>query len=421
MLIDFRVSNFRSLRDEQVLTMEADPNLDASDSRLRHLPGNHSAILPLAVIYGSNAGGKSNLLSALAFMREAVLHSNDRWQTFERIPRTAFAWSGSSSLPSLFEVTVLVEATKYQFGFSLDDHTICEEWLFQWKGDQRSMIYEREGSAFDLGVSYLESIRETTSSVSPKSLLLSSAVHNSPVELERVRSWFQHIRLVNVLPQNFAWEDSEADEWLESIPQSSSWRDLPAATLSESDQPDIWRHSLDFLQTVDLGIVDIRQVQQLAPNGSPVRRILVRHSTGDDAWLDLTEESRGTRFLIRLAPSLVQAVETGGLLLVDELESSLHPLIGKSIVKLFSEPRTNPNNAQVIFTTHDTRLLGEALGEPLLRRDQVWFAEKNQEGASVIYPLTDFQSQDLENTERGYLQGRYGAIPWCSEFSWFEE
>ncbi len=108
-------------------------------------------------------------------------------------------------------------------------------------------------------------------------------------------------------------------------------------------------------------------------------------------------------------------------MLVDELESSLHPSLGLAIVKMFNSPKTNPKNAQILFTTHDTNLLGTTLGEPPLRRDQVWFTEKDKEGASKLYPLTDYKPRKAENLERGYLQGRYGAIPFLGDIAWITE
>ena len=112
---------------------------------------------------------------------------------------------------------------------------------------------------------------------------------------------------------------------------------------------------------------------------------------------------------------IFESLESGGLLLVDELESSLHPLLGLAIIRLFNSPKTNPRNAQILFTTHDTNLLGNILGEPLLRRDQIWFTEKDKEGATRLYPLTDYKPRKAENLERGYLQGRYGAVPYLGD------
>ena len=111
------------------------------------------------------------------------------------------------------------------------------------------------------------------------------------------------------------------------------------------------------------------------------------------------------------------AIEQGGVLLVDELERSLHPYLARQIIGHFNDPESNPNNAQLIFTTHDTNLLGTMLGEPALRRDQVWLTEKNHEGATELYPLTNYKPRKAESLERGYLQGRYGAIPFVEDFS----
>jgi AAA15 family ATPase/GTPase len=132
--------------------------------------------------------------------------------------------------------------------------------------------------------------------------------------------------------------------------------------------------------------------------------------------LPLEDESRGTQTLFRLALPILQTIEEGGILLVDELEASLHPKLAQEIVRQFNDPAANPRNAQLIFTTHDTNLLGTTMGEPALRRDQVWLTEKNNEGATVLYPLTDYKPRKAENLERGYIQGRFGAIPFLGGF-----
>ena len=143
----------------------------------------------------------------------------------------------------------------------------------------------------------------------------------------------------------------------------------------------------------------------------------MQHQLGnDESWIGLDEESDGTKTLFKIAPNLFRVLETGGVLLVDELESSLHPNLGSKIVKMFNCPQTNQQNAQLIFTTHDTNLLGNTLGAPALRRDQVWFTEKDSSGATSLYPLTNFKPRNVENLERGYLQGRYGAIPFLGNF-----
>ena len=120
--------------------------------------------------------------------------------------------------------------------------------------------------------------------------------------------------------------------------------------------------------------------------------------------------------MFSLALPILEVLHEGGVLIIDELERSLHPSLARDLVRFFNDPRTNPRNAQIIFTTHDTNLLGTTIGEPALRRDQVWLTEKDTEGATVLYPLTDYKPRKAENLERGYLQGRYGAIPFLGDF-----
>jgi len=178
----------------------------------------------------------------------------------------------------------------------------------------------------------------------------------------------------------------------------------------------------NLLRESDIGIVDLRFTEPEWDGPFPERkdsRIEFKHKTNSkdaNAWLPFEQESKGTQILFSIGVPVLETLERGGVLLIDELEASLHPAIGRHIVRLFNDPKTNPRNAQLIFTTHDTNLLGTTLGEPVLRRDQVWLTEKDDEGATVLYPLTDFKPRKAENIERGYLQGRYGAVPFLGDF-----
>lgn len=166
----------------------------------------------------------------------------------------------------------------------------------------------------------------------------------------------------------------------------------------------------DLLKAADLGILDFKYSSE--PGQGKRDSLFFLHDSVDaDAWLPLRSESEGTRALLELAPPVINALALGGLLFIDELERSIHPALAMHIIRQFTSPTTNPKHAQLLFTTHDTNLLGTATGSPTLARDQVWLTEKNQTGAAVIYPLTDYKPRKHENLERGYLQGRYGAIP----------
>jgi|LakMenE18May11ns_1017448.scaffolds.fasta_scaffold9957296_9 predicted ATPase len=413
MLIEFRVANFRSLKDEQALTLEAAPVSDLTDARLRTVSTHCGPLLPAAVIYGSNASGKSNVLVALAFMREAVVHSLEGWAADKGVPRTAFAWSGKSRDQSMFEVTFVTQGVKYQYGFAADDQRIAEEWLFAWPDGNRQVWLERDGQRFSIGSALIGPSDSALNATRSNCLLLSVACSMGHPQLRPVSDWFQRIFTVNIAHRLRKTR----------LSPGNSGRPSVLGSVAESWQADssIWRLSLELLRAADLGIVDIRSVQVPPLPAGESQRLQLRHTHDENSWLDLEEESEGTKSLIRMAPSIVQAIESGGVLLVDELESSLHPLIGAAIVKLFNSPQSNPRGAQVLFTTHDTRMLAASSDAPLLRRDQIWFAEKNPEGASTIYPLTDYQPSQSENLESGYLQGRYGAIPFCGDISWIKE
>jgi len=421
MLIEFRVENHRSLRDEQALTLEAGRVGDSADPRPRSVAGHGEKLLPAAVIYGANASGKSNVLAALAFMRQAVFFSHRHWEPEGGIPRTAFAWGEKRNEPSMYEASFLIEGTKYVYGFAVDDEAVQEEWLFAWPNNRKQVWFEREGNRFKFG-DHLNGpndvVREVTRS---NALFLSAAAQHGHGQLTPLYSWFQRMFFVNIPLKGHGRSFRYGRILTKKLLSLND--DQPS--LFESDETDDTQVARirQLLKATDTGIVDIRSsVHEVDHRGRTRRRLRLQHQAGDDdSWLYLEEESGGTKTLLRMAPSVFHTLDSGGLLLVDELESSLHPSLGATIVKMFNSPKTNPNNAQIVFTTHDTNLLGTTLGEPPLRRDQVWFTEKDEEGASKLYPLTDYKPRKTENLERGYLQGRYGAIPFLGDIEWITE
>jgi len=420
MLIEFRVENHRSLRDEQALTLEAGRIGESSDPRPRKVAGHSESLLPAAVIYGANASGKSNVLAALAFMREAVISSHRQGDPLGGIPRTAFAWGDKRNEPSMFEASFLVGATKYDYGFSVDDEVVVEEWLFALPNNRKQVWFEREGDVFKFGEHMKgpkDAVREVTRS---NALFLSAAAQLGHKQLGPIYTWFRGIRRINIPRRGYqplrmggASPFYMFDDKKPSLIQGDEAHNTLAARIRQ------------LLKAADTGIVDVKSIdneEEYRGRTRRQRRLLLQHQPGDDdSWLDLEEESGGTKTLFRMAPSVFRSLDSGGLLLVDELESNMHPLLGSAIVKMFNSPEANPRNAQILFTTHDTNLLGTTLGEPPLRRDQVWFTEKDKEGASRLYPLTDYKPRKAENLERGYLQGRYGAIPFLGDIAWITE
>ena len=422
MLIEFRAENHRSLRDEQALTMEAGRAGDADDTRPRNVTGFSDRILPVAAIYGANASGKSNVLSALAFMRNAVVHSHRSWAPEEVVPREAFAWGPKHNEPSLFEATFLIDSVRYQFGFLASSQSFVEEWLYAWPHGKKQVWYERDGNDFKFGENLKGENKLIVEVTRSNALFLSAAVQLKHPQLNQVFSWFRDLCPINMsLPRySIGWRAPSFPgivDLIDDMQQQTLFPEKETESLSDQFRA--------MLRNADIGIVDMRAVKTESAD-DPARyarmRIQLKHKTSiSDAWLPLEEESQGTQRLFRMALPVLQALREGSVLIVDELESSLHPSLAQEIVNLFNNPSKNPHNAQLIFSTHDTNLLGTTLGEPALRRDQVWLTEKDPEGGTVLYPLTNYKPRKSENLERGYLQGRYGAIPFLGKFTWATE
>lgn len=414
MLIEFRIANHRSVREEQVLTLERGRGGDRTDFRPRAVDGHAEPLLPVAALYGANASGKSNVLAGLAFMRDAVVHSHRAWAPDAGVPRDPFAWGTPG--PSTFEVTWIRDGVRHEYGFVADDTRFLEEWLYAWPSSRKQVWFEREGDDFKFGEHLRGENRLVEQVTRPNALFLSAAVQNRHEQLTTVFAWFRAIRSVNVRTRRDVLEPG--DFWLQRALRNELSHQ---STLFPMENPDdgLLAAFKDLLRSSDFGIDDIKAVDA----GDRRSRILVKHKGADDerAWLPLDEESQGTKTIFRLGPSAIDTLRRGGVLVIDELEASLHPLLGLHIVRLFNDPATNPRNAQLIFSTHDTNLLGTLLGQPPLRRDQVWLTEKDDLGATRVYPLTDYKPRKAENLESGYLQGRYGAIPFLGPLAHLPE
>jgi uncharacterized protein len=446
-LVEFRVANHRSLRDEQVLTMEAGRVGDETDPRPRQVPGYPERLLTVAGLYGANASGKSNVLAALAFMREAVLQSHRFWSPAEEeparplarraptasnvgtsgqadeqslLPRDPFAWGPKKNDPSLFEVTFLLDQVRCQYGFQASDDRFLEEWLFAWPAGKKQLWFERDEHAFRFGENLKGENKLIEKVTRPNALFVSAAAQHNHPYLSPIFAWFQSLEVINIREGRYAHQlpFQMASEFALArlLEKDGSQRTL----FQEEEHPEgLLEHFRDFLKQADTGVVDLR-AERSGSDEKPRRigaRFFLKHkSESDDTWLPLREESNGTRTLFYMALPILRVLQRGGLLLIDELERSLHPTLARKIVDRFNDPGANPKSSQIIFTTHDTNLLGTVLGKPALRRDQVWLTEKDAEGATVLYPLTDYKPRKNENLERGYLQGRYGAIPFLNDF-----
>ena len=382
MLLEFRVENHRSIKSEQALSFESESGKP----------------LTTMAIYGANASGKSNVLEALRFLREAVTLSQRTWEPGSAIPRDPFAWGRRK--PSLFEVTLLLGGVRHRYGVAVDDSVVLEEWLDVWPSGRRQRWFRREGQVFHFGEHLRGENRAISRLTRPNALFLSSAAQNDHVQLRPLYFWFSTMRLHSLRRDHQAAE-KRAARWLSGGTDSPDGHSLVQAS-SRLEQ--LGR----LLKDADIGISKVSSRRQ--KDGEP-ELLFQHHGQRTDEWLTLEQESGGTRMMVTLAQTLLRAPTSSAFVAVDELERSLHPLLVDSIVRQFRPGRGKGPQAQLLFTTHDTNLLGSLVGDPALARDQVWIAEKDTAGTTSLVPLSEYKPRKAENLERGYLQGRYGGIP----------
>lgn len=437
-------SNHRSIRDEQELLL---------------LPAYHDAdpAVPVVAVYGANASGKSNLLDALGFMAAAVRDSFGRWSPDGGVPRRPFKLDPTvTRQPSGYVVDLLVDDVRYTYGFTVDDHVVLDEWLYSYPEKRKRVLFERERDAIKVGSTVPEmraKMEILEQLMRPNALFLSLAAQSNvaevapvfrffaerlgvrsgnsdPGDLKRVinmqRSSVMRARLVELvrladvgvvdvvfttdlsLFDELRMEDLKREEIVDTVRRLKT--ECDALPLEERWRvEDEIRDLEDYLHGRHGSFFMLRQKV-----GDPGRQIRFLHAGATES-LAFDEESDGTKSWVRLLPVVLDALDGGRTLVIDEIDTSLHPKLTAQLVRLFQDPDTNPNHAQLVFTTHDTSLLGTMLGDEVLKRDQVWFVEKDDRGASKFYPLTDFHPRKGENTERRYLGGSYGAVPVLSE------
>jgi len=414
MLIEFSVTNFRSIRETQTLSMAAskyDKELvetNCTETPVSGLP----RLLRSAVIYGPNAAGKSNLLKALGFMKNFVLQSHSL-QEGSLISVAPFALAGDSrGEPSEFEIFFIQDAIRYQFGFAVNRSRVTKEWLYSYPKGRVKRLYERaydpelnDDKWYDPSLTGPKDLWKK--STRKNALFLSTAIHWNSEQLKPVFNWFQG-NLAIVLPSgeiNLGHSISQCatDEGKQSIMEFMNAADLSIAGI-ELQKVVLTQESLP--SDMPLAIKE-----QIVKDGLSLVRFHHRTDTGELLTLDLSEESDGTQKLFSYAGPLLDVLAKGRILVVDELDTSLHPLMVRFLISLVHNPAINKHNAQLIFTTHDTSVLDP----DLYRRDQIWFVEKSKDQSSRLYPLSDFSPRKGEALERNYLHGRYGALPFIGE------
>lgn len=409
MLIRFSFKNFKSFKNENCLDMEA---TSLKEHEYNVAKTENGEYLKVSAIYGANASGKTNVLQAFDYMKKRILVSDDSKKNSPIDEENIYSFMINNE-PIALEVEILAKNNKiYKYGFEVLKDTIISEWLFEKRVNKFYAIFERENNNVSMKpnkISELVNIDERT-----LFLNIYSKIDRNNEDFSNVYDWFVNSMYLDLGNPNF-------ERFINNR--------VSLKILSDENYK---KELLKFIKTFDSGIEGIRttpdSIEAVKSNNGIIDiEVLHRGENGELKALPFYLESNGTRKMFHLFDFFMDALKNGMVLFVDELDAKLHPLLTRYIINLFHNSKTNIGNGQLIYSTHDT----VNLNKETFRRDEIWFAEKDKDGISEIYALSDYILEDDKNGgkkvrndatyNKDYLTGRYGAIPVLEEFDIIHE
>ena len=409
MLIRFSFKNFKSFKNENCLDMEA---TSLKEHEYNVAKTDNGEYLKVSAIYGANASGKTNVLQAFDYMKKRILVSDDSKKNSPIDEENIYSFMINND-PIALEVEILAKNNKiYKYGFEVLKDTIISEWLFEKRVNKFYAIFERENNNVSMKpnkISDLVNIDERT-----LFLNIYSKIDRNNEDFSNVYDWFVNSMYLDLGNPNF-------ERFINNR--------VSLKILSDENYK---KELLKFIKTIDSGIEGIKTTPDSleavkSNNGIIDIEVLHRGEKGELKALPFYLESNGTRKMFHLFDFFMDALRNGMVLFIDELDAKLHPLLTRYIINLFHNSQTNIGNGQLIYSTHDT----VNLNKETFRRDEIWFAEKDKDGISEIYALSDYILEDDKNAgkkvrndatyNKDYLTGRYGAIPVLEEFDIIHE
>lgn len=402
MLIQFSFKNFKSFKDEVTIDMRASSIKEHIDKIIEE---NDEKYLKITAIYGANSCGKSNVIEAFSHMKKIILDSFVEEAKWENIPLKRFAFDEKSkNSNSMFEVFFKYNNEIYQYGFELDNHSIKEEWLYKQKKikyKKFELVFARENNNFELSKE-LKIYNEMLKGISEKTLILSFLANIKIEDIKNIYEWFKETKVLNLGAIN------SRENLFEFLPKELLEGDLKAK-----------ENFNNFLSDIDVGIKDIKieETNNEDKGKYNIFSIHLNNDTNNNEYLPISEESDGTLKMISLYSEIEKCLNNGGTIFIDELDAKLHPLLSKYLIQKFHNKSSNPNNAQLIYTTHDVI----NLKKENFRRDEIWFVEKNYKNESILYSLVEYKiaNNKIRNDasyDKDYLLGKYGALPLLKDF-----
>ncbi len=417
MLIEFKVKNYRSIKDEQVLSMVKSTTKELEDSNTFITPEKKKKLklLRSATIYGPNASGKSNLLKAMKAMQDIVLNSDSKIKRGSKLPITPFLLDAETQVkPTEFEIIFIAEEVRYQYGFVLTKDIVLEEWLYAFpEGSAQTWFektYNEETNNTDwyFGSKLFGNKKIWSESTRDNALFLSTAIQLNSDQLKPIYDWFQNtfhvLESTARLDPSFTYDLYSQEKYKNEIDKFLHIADLDIEELKiTEEQFDIAKLPEDIPIELRNKIVHGSQEVKILDVAS-----LHKSIQGNDVYFDFEDESDGTKKFLAFIGPWIDTLENGYVLVIDELHDNFHPLMVRFLIELFHSNRTNPKNAQLIFTSHETSVMTQEI----FRRDQIWFCEKKNK-ATELFSLAEFKPRKgVTDIEKSYFSGRYGALPY---------
>lgn len=410
-LVAFTAGNVRSYRDPVTLSLQATRVANAEVVRdVRTASAAPERLLPVAGIFGANASGKSNILRAMADMRAMVLNSFERRRGASSFRRPFLLDAEASERPSAFTVELILNGVWWQYGIEVEGQRVLREFAYHYPKGRQALVFEREADEVSFGAAFRSAGRSLLPLLREDALLLSicGAADNAPIG-PLFNWWMDNLRLAT----------------------SANRTGRAAFTAGLAKEDATQQRVLDLLHAADLGLTDMQVVRPDAETLDRLRRVakilqgdeeegdeffiedlvqLIHRGADGDVLFEPEDESMGTQVWVGLVGPVLHALYTGCALLVDELDTSLHPHLVTKLIDLFQSQLTNPHCAQLIFNALDVNVL-DSRHRYCLGRDQLWFTERGSSGATHLYSLAEFKARRDEPVGRHYLNGRYGAVP----------
>lgn len=418
MLLNFTVSNFRSIRDEVTLSMNGGRYRESEDGCRAIKTGfaQFPCALRAAAIYGANAAGKSSIVKALEFLQRIVVGSaRDESGNYLATLPVCRNLGADENKQALFEVNFIEDQIQYTYGVAATPEQICEEWLHsKTKSGRTREIFSRtfENGAYEWHFSSQFKSRRMVSTwekaTRENALFLSTAIQLNSEELRPVHDWLT-LRLRIVSHSNFLATLVTSRQFLEKEHERSEMLSLVQLADPTVIDVSVEAKEVDNSETLSMFSEELK-AKLLESAASQVHYdVTFTHKIpgGSEFKLDLDEESDGTQMVYRYAAPFLQSVSNNFVVVVDELDNSLHPILLEQFVAIFTEPKNVSSEAQIIFTTHDSALLAS----DVLGRDQIWFADNSGMKGTKLTPLVDYKPRKTDRLQKAYLQGRFKAIP----------